>query len=121
VKLERMAARLSVVAALVLGSIFLPSSGLVPHRLSASANVGVQNMFDGFDRCDAPGTGTMSTCFSSSPLTLEIRSPHPPVPSRFVMRILGGHLPKSRSQLCHRPNRRSEVVLGRKHRALRYK
>jgi hypothetical protein len=67
VKLERMAARLSVVAALVLGSIFLPSSGLVPHRLSASANVGVQNMFDGFDRCDVPGTGTMSTWFSSSP------------------------------------------------------
>jgi Domain of unknown function (DUF1906) len=64
---RRVTIRLLSVAALVLILIFYPSSGISPHRLSAQAVIGVQNMHQGFDRCDNPGTGTMRTWWNSSP------------------------------------------------------
>jgi len=67
VTIRRALRGLSVVAALALISIFFPSSGFSIHRLSAKAVIGVQDMHQGFDRACAPGAGTMSNWWTSSP------------------------------------------------------
>ncbi len=51
---------------LVLTSIILPSSGAVPHRLSASAVIGIQNLHQGFDRQCAPLTSSMTDWWANS-------------------------------------------------------
>jgi hypothetical protein len=67
VNVARMAARVSIVAVLVVTAIFLAPSSFVPHRLSAHASIGVQNMRRGFDRACAPSEGTMLNWWSNSP------------------------------------------------------